>query len=192
MEGRMKTVALVGRSELSYRLAPYNDPTVHIWSLKDLLSSKFIPRADAMFEMHNPDKWGKAEHFYNDPLYLDWLYAPHDFPIYMNKYYSDIPACSEYPLAAIKTRYLRHVWHGPHSLRHFFCDTPSYMFALAIVGGYTRIEFYGIEMASISEYRYQRDCFHFWAGVASTLGIDVVVPEVSALFDTELYGYGWK
>jgi len=167
-------------------LAPFDDPDVQIWAMLNMLHHKRIPRADAIFEMHKPTLWDLHD---PDGSYSEWLKQPHEFPIYMNRLYQDVPACVVYPLAEVRERFFRKLYKGKERITKFWTSTASYMVALALLQGFKRIEMYGIEMATGSNYQYQRDSMFWWVGVANGMGVEFVVPENSHLFESVLYGY---
>jgi hypothetical protein len=71
-------------------------------------------------------------------------------------------------------------------IREFTCS-PAFALAAAIYQGYKRIEIYGVELSSNTEYHYQQGNFKYWLGVAAGRGIEVDIH--STMFDTPLYGY---
>lgn len=181
---RMKTVALVGKCARHYKLAPFDDRAVDIWALNEMMSTGMIPRADAMFEIHKP-----GDQVNSDPNYLNWLHKKHEFPIYMNGEYPDVPSCVVYPLGEVRDRFFRNLYRGDEHIRHFATSTPAHMIALALLKGYERIELYGIEVAVGERVQEERDSTFFWMGVALGMGATLVVPKNSMLFDVPLYGY---
>ena len=66
-----------------------------------------------------------------------------------------------FPLDEVKTFLLANF-----NIKNVFSSTLSYCMALAIHKGYERIETYGIELGTESEYFHQREGFTFWAGLA--------------------------
>jgi hypothetical protein len=50
-----KKVALVGFAD-SWKLAPFDDPTVDVWGLNELY--KYVPRWDRWFELHDAETLG--------------------------------------------------------------------------------------------------------------------------------------
>jgi len=75
----------------------------------------------------------------------------------------------------------------------YFTNTVDYALALAIYQGYTVINLYGINMASPSEYAYQKPGCEYWIGQAMGRGIKVSIQrQYSSLLiapDCKLYGY---
>jgi hypothetical protein len=71
----------------------------------------------------------------------------------------------------------------------YFTSSVSYMLGLAMLEGFDRIELYGLDMASETEYAYQKAGTEFLLGMAMGRGIKVYVPEKSLLLRAGLYGY---
>ena len=156
---------------------------------------KLIPRWDAWFELHDTAYLGKTARV-EDPQeperHVNWLRAQAgDKPIYMLKRWADIPASVAYPIDAMTERFGR-----------YFTSTVGYMLALAIArivdarqdpkvaepGEW--IGLYGIDLASDTEYLYQRPNAEYFIGLARGLGIEVSVPETAAVTHAAgLYGF---
>jgi hypothetical protein len=75
----------------------------------------------------------------------------------------------------------------------YFSNTVDYALALAIHYDYTLIDLYGVNMATASEWAYQKSGVDFWCGVAIGAGRKVrVFGEQSRIMKTSdglLYGY---
>lgn len=167
-------IAICGFAPPSYKLAPYNDPEWEIWGLNHLYTE--IPRWDRWFEIHDQfeiDHW-------------EWMKAqPADKPIYMNKPLAEIPGCVVYPLQKVLDRF-----------GNYFTNTVSYMIALAILEIEAKgdseniIGLYGVDMATSSEYGFQRPSCEYMIGVARGLGIKVIIPaECDLMKASHLYGF---
>lgn len=65
----------------------------------------------------------------------------------------------------------------------------DYLMALAVLEGFSRIETYGFEMGSDTEYKYQREGAAYWIAQCDARGIEVVLPENTRLLSKKLYGY---
>lgn len=172
-------VAIVGSAKTTREHAPWDDPQVHIWGINEAMAFPWMRRANAMFQMHA--RWSfTRQNNRNDPNHWEWLQKPHPFPIYMQQVWSDIPSSVRYPLKEVIE------WFG---CKRYFTSTVAYMIALAMYRGYKRIELYGVEMATDTEYAWQRDCVTYWIGRAEGLGIDVYLPPGCSLLRGRLYGY---
>ena len=179
-----KIVALVGKSQKSRHLAPFDDPSVDIWSMNETLSKGIIPRANAMFQMHLPDVW-RSPNAHGDPGYYAWITKPHDFPIWMNAMYEDVPNCLRFPSNSLSEAVKAIVAGRP--IEHFNTSTLSYMLALAIWMEYSEIQIFGFTLAE--SYAPQRDSAFFWFGYAASRGIKITLPDNSDLFKVKMYGY---
>jgi hypothetical protein len=112
----------------------------------------------------------------------------HKFPIYMQEHYPEIPASTRYPLEDVACN-LTGGSLSERAGRGYFTSSVAFALALAIHLQYSRIELYGIEMESDTEYKYQRDGVFFWIGLALGRGIEVVVQPESNFFKEPVYGY---
>lgn len=71
-----------------------------------------------------------------------------------------------------------------------FGSSFAWMFALALMEGFTDISIHGIHLAHESEYGTQRDTFHWFVGVAQAKGIKVNIDEDSGVFiANQAYAY---
>lgn len=184
---KRSTVAIVG-SHVRTRLdAPWDDQDVDIWVFNEAASIGWPKRVDGVFQMHAEPVWMNPLNR-NDPKHLDWLKKKHPVPIWMLDAHNDVPSSVKYPREDITRTLLDGLYQVDNPLEFYTC-TVDYALALAIHKGYERILIYGIEMASDTEYTYQRDGVFFWLGLARGRGIDVVVHAESQLFDKPLYGY---
>lgn len=178
----MKTVAIVGRAKETRDLAPFHDMTVDIWAF-NYYAFQGCPRINAAFEMH-PDALLCDRY---DDGYRSWLKQPHPFPIYTHPDMDtfDIPAAVRYPLEQVN-KLERGIVRGESEVKNFLTSSPAFALALAIQK-YTRIEVYGIEMNPLTEYAQQANCWYFWMGKASGMGIEVYIHPNSRLFDEPMY-----
>lgn len=105
------------------------------------------------------------------------------FPVYTLTEEPMVPGSAKYPLDAVVAEF------GKHS--RYFTNSFGYMAALAILLGAKRIEAYGFEMSSKTEYGEQKPNANFWAGIAIGRGIDFHLPDGCSLLGgrEQLYGY---
>lgn len=176
-----ETVCIVGSHPNTRDYAPF-DADVDIWVFNEVLGLGKVPRADAVFQMHLPAIWKNPTNR-NDPNHYEWLKNT-TVPVYMLEQYPDVPASVRYPLVEI----IRDLGAGPVG-RSYFTSSVAYAVALAAYLGYRRIEIYGVEMETNTEYYAQRDGVYFWIGVAIGCGVEVYVHPDSGLFKSPLYGY---
>lgn len=177
-----KKVALCGFAD-SWKLAPFDDPTVEIWGLNELW--KYVSRWDRWFELHDADTLGVTNRNLTEgevKRHLEWLTAqPAGKQIYMQPQFCDgrFAAAVHYPLERLSAKYGR-----------YFTSTIGYMLALAIDEGYDWIGCYGIDLASDVEYEQQRPNAEYFIGLARGMGKTVEIAATSALCRAgHLYGY---
>lgn len=186
-----KRVAIVGTAE-SWKNAPFNDPSIEIWSLNDAYCLG-LPRVDRWFELHPLDhmvfrprtqkvvtKTAIPPGYYMRPEgHLEWLkQQAATIPVYLQ---NDPPAdwpvnAKRFPLETVEAAF-----------GGYWASGPSYMVALAMLEGFTEIQIWGIHLATEQEYRDQRSNFEFLLGIAAGRGITVVMADSSPVLK-----HGWK
>ena len=179
-----KTVAIVGSHPRTRSAFDFTRTDCDVWVFNEALAdpSGWCKRADAVFQMHTPAIF-RSPLNRNDRKHYDWLKSGNTPEVIMQEKYTDVPKSVRYPLEEIQKTLLANF-----SVKRFFTSSIAYSIALAIYRGYTRIELYGVELESNTEYFYQRDCATFWTGLAVGRGIDVYAPV--GMFDAPyLYGY---
>ena len=187
----MKTVAICGFASTT-RDGVRRSKADEIWSLNWVYNYDFLPRIDRLFEMH--PIWLQAKNKkpdYEKPRkHWVWLQEQHPFPIYMLEHRPEVPACVVYPLDKISRELFGdRLVKGKKPLR-VFGSSMDYMTALAIYEGFERIEYYGVEMGSMTEYSYQRESLMLFFGMALSRGIEIITPSDSILLSkTKLYMY---
>lgn len=186
-------IALIGSAPSSVGLAPYGDPSwQEIWGCSPGAYYR-VSRLTAWFETHRwePPVLGKPEsqRTWFSPEYVGWMYKQpvvwgFDLP-------SDMPNGKEIPHQYLRGKY------GDY----FFTSTLAWMMAMAIEAILAvrkadpsdedphAIGLWGVDMAAFEEYGYQRAGCQFFAQVAQSLGISVIVPHESDLLTPPpLYG----
>ena len=189
----MKTVAIVGSHQETRENAPFDDPDIDIWVFNEAFSQKvrgkdgepyqWCKRADVVFQMHAPG-------IYKNPLnrsdknHWQWLQQEHgELVIYMMEQDAEVPNAKRYPLEELCADLLGEF---PYTM---LTSTPALSIALAVYLGYERILFYGIEMQSDTEYRYQREGVIAWTYYALGKGVQVELHSAHEAFDQPIYGY---
>lgn len=188
----MKTVAIVGSHEETRENAPWDDPDIDIWVFNEAFSQhvsrkgepyKWCKRADAVFQMHVPAIY-RNPYNRSDKGHWIWLQQEHgDLDIWMMEIDADVPNSRKYPLTELVGELLPG-WDYP-----LLTSTPALAIALAVYLGYERIQYYGIEMKSDTEYRYQREGVQAWTFYALGRGVKVELYSAHEAFDQPLYGY---
>lgn len=177
-------LAIVGRGK-SRKYLEYQDD-MDYWAFNDNAMSVPAGRLTAMFEMHG-DLWTTERYnVVGAEGYRDWLKQRHGFPIFMHAADGLVPSSREYPLEAAR-QLCSHVLVGGKSVRDFFTSSTPYALALAILSGYKRVEMWGIELDTGTEYEKARNSIFFWLGIAAGRGVEIALHESNRLFDAELY-----
>lgn len=162
----------------------FNRADCDIWVFNESMSTEWVKRADAVFQLHIPTIWRNPNNR-NDPRHYQWLKSGNTPTIYMQEKYEDVPKALEFPKDEVLTM-LPNAKVNDGLIREVM-STPSWALAYAVYLGYERIDIYGIELDSNTEYSYQQGNFKYWVGVAVGRGIEVNV--YSSMFNAPLYGY---
>jgi len=165
-----------------------------VWVFNEAVSSNVFPRADAVFQLHEEAIWRNPGNR-NDKNHAKWLKEQEDIKVYMQEHYNDVPMASEYPLEGVCGLLLENVCtyvNGARQEFKYFSSSVDYSLALAgylhkRYGMYNKVEVYGVEMETNTEYQYQRTGFAYWLGYLSGIGLNVEIH--ASVFDFPLYGY---
>lgn len=147
-----------------------------------------LPRIDRLFEIH-PEDWIKRKELSSAVEYWEWLKQLHDFPIYMMDKHPEVPASVRFPFDEINRELFPKFHTNTGKLIEFYTSSVSFMLAMAIYEQVDRVEFYGVEMLSSTEYGYQYPGGAFMIGVALGQGMEVVIHEKSHLCKARVYAY---
>jgi hypothetical protein len=203
---RSSTVAIIGFATESRFEAPYDDPDCEIWGLNMaegwmLLDPKGPQRLDRLWELHDR---ATLEHESTEQErsvdHLAWLQSNQTIPVYMVEAQADIPMSRRMPIEILRT------WLAPlcekWARQPYYTSTFAFMIATAVMGIVARridprvpepgevIHLAGIEMLNGEEYAYQRSCAEFCCGLVIGHGIRLVIPDRSALLESDgMYGY---
>jgi len=186
-------IAIVGFAENTRELHKNSDVD-EVWSLNRCWELDW--NVDRIFEMHGLDyirdpnnQDTKASLAKGKTTHWEWLQNNHNIPIITLERFSEIPCCVPYPLNDVIANVYGNVYRGAERMR-LFASTFDYMIALAIYEKANRIEIYGFEMMTGTEYQYQQNSGNLLMGIAAGRGIDVVISEKSVLIPRmKLYGY---
>lgn len=141
-----------------------------------------------LFELHRPE-WFLRKEDTASKAYWEWLRKPQPFPIYTQQEMNEVPASIEFPLEDVSEALLGHRLRFGERAEEYYTSSVAYMLALAIYENIPKIEIYGVEMASDTEYRWQRPGAEFWIGLAIGRGITVQLHPDSHLCNSWLYAY---
>jgi hypothetical protein len=163
----------------------FDDPDCEIWGLNQLYmtynSGQNLPdiakRADRWFQIHHRNTYDA--NIVRDHSHHTWMTEQKDFPIYMQEKNPEIPMSVRFPKEKILEEF-----------GSYFTNSISWEIALAIMEGFKEIHLYGIDMATSSEYSYERPSVEFFLGWAKGRGIKIIVPQKSDILKTLwLYPY---
>lgn len=171
------TVALVGFAATTRDAAPWDDPDTEIWGLNEAAIQPWFKRFDRWFQIHPEDNFMR-EGNQNDPNHPKWLMEARGFPIYMQAHYEQVPASVALPINEIIKRY-----------GNYLTSSLSYMLTLAMLEGFERIELYGFEMGTRTEYHYQKSNAEYLIGMARGLGFEIYLPPGCSLCKGKMYGF---
>ena len=171
------TVAFVGYAETTRGLTPWEDPDTEIWGLNEAGIQPWMKRFDRWFQIH-PEGIFSRPNNPSDPEHLKWLEQLKGKPIYMQNHYDNIPESIQYPIDEVTNLY-----------GNYQTSTLAYMLCLALLEEFERIEIYGFEMGTRTEYHYQRANGEYLIGLARGLGCEVYLPPSCGLCKGKRYGY---
>lgn len=170
---------MVGTGPTSRGDAPYDDPTVDIWTIAR--GRDIPPRVTLLFELHVPDLWDGYGDKHAKQLYVDALKAWDKCPIVMQQAYEDVPMSQALP----KDEILATV--TPEGALPYQTSQVSWQLAYAIYlivqdGGQGEIMLYGYDLISEGESRsHQRHAVEYYIGMARGMGIKVTIADKSTL-----------
>lgn len=193
----MRRIAILGTGPRSRGDAPYDDPSVEIWTIA---RGMYIPpRVDLLFELHVPalwDGWGTTD---GKKLYVDCL-KDAKVPVVMQEVYAEVPLSKRLPkdeILKVVTPYelgcqspyqtSQVSWMMCYALYQMFSPEKALNYWMQKCLGNTpdplgEILFYGIDLISEGEARsYQRHCLEYYVGMARGLGIKLTVADKSTL-----------
>ena len=172
IERRRDKIAIVGYATTSRDDAPFDNPEWDIAGLNQIY--RFLPREDIHMDIHV--NWD--EHNVEGTDHRGWL-RDCGIPVLMTRVHQDLPTSVAFPLQAV-------IGIGCD----YLTSSVAFYVAWAIHQGYRTIGLYGIDLVVGTEYEFQKACAEFWLGVAHGKGIDLVIPQTSALLKhTHRYGY---
>jgi len=160
----LHALAIVGSHPETREKAPYEDPDFDVWLFNEAPQRPDIYRRwDACLQIHKPEVYSSLENWVNKDHWA-WLQQDHgNKRIYMQDVDERVPNSVKYPLDGVLSlvpyKYLR--------------SSPAMALALGIYLGYKRIDLYGSELSSNTEYTYQAINYAFWIGFAHGLGVDL-------------------
>ncbi len=149
-----------------------------VFVFNEMVSRGSVPHADYVFQLHKPVVWRSSQNR-NDSKHYDWLRST-SIPVLMQEKFEDVPASVKFPLDEMLKEF--------KGAEPYFTTTVGFAIAYAIYRRYKRIEIYGVEMETNTEYAHQRPCVAYWCGVAYGRGIEVDFHS-RQFFQSPMYGY---
>ena len=174
IEKKRDKLAIVGFATSSRDLAPFDSMEHEIIGLNQLY--RHIPRADIWADLHC-NAFDPATNVVGTD-HRGWV-RDCGIPVLMTEQDAELPTSVRFPIE-------RCIELGTD----YFTSSIALLVAWAIERRYTTIELYGIDLCVGTEYEVQKSCAEHWLGVASGMGINVVIPGSSALlWHSHRYGY---
>jgi len=174
-------MAILGFAPATRDLAPWNNPKIDLFGMNE--ETKFSwwkqdeDKIQGWFQFHSRESFMRPDN-HNDPHHADWLRKKHPYPIFMQEVHEDIPSSIRFPIEDVRKEF-----------GTYWRSSIAYVIAWAYLQGYKRIELYGFEMASDSEYWGQRANTCYIIAKAMAKGMDVYVPPTSKLLTGIRYAY---
>ena len=144
----------------------------------EMVSRGSVPSADYVFQLHKPVVWRSSTNR-NDAKHYDWLKST-SIPVLMQDHYEDVPASVKFPLDEIRAEF--------KGAPEYYTSSVAYSISFAVYKKYKRIELYGVEMETNTEYAHQRPGVAYWCGIAIGRGIEVDFHS-RQFFQSPMYGY---
>jgi hypothetical protein len=204
---------ILGFAPTTRHLAPFDDPSYDLWTLNEEYIFDWVKRTpDYHFQIHPRWDFTRTNNMNdpNHPLWLankdgacmrcdgkgmlgetkcphcqDGLYTPPPYrknlPIFMQQHWDDIPNSIAFPLKEATD--LLPVDYP------YFTSSVALILILTYLMGYKRVELYGFDMGTTTEYHYQRANGEYIMGFLQGKGMEIYVPPESSLLKGELYGF---
>ena len=174
-----KTAVILGMHQATFGEFDQTRTDCDVFVFNEMVSRGTVAHADYVYQLHKPVVWRSSQNR-NDGNHYDWLKNNTEAVIFMQDEYPDVPMSRKFPLEAIIAAF-------PGAER-YFTTTVGYALAYAIYAGYKRIEIYGVEMETNTEYAHQRPCVAYWCGVGLGKGLEIDFHSEN-FFKSPLYGY---
>lgn len=195
-------IAILGSHPATVAEAPFDDPSWLVYACSPHnIEQRSLPRVDEWFEIHTPIQDAtRSYHYLRSIEHLGhrvWMRIPmvppmeaaktqeqaqqiahmHEMAELQRKNIAWFKEAREYPEAEMKSKFCQFM----------FTSSIAFMLAKAIDDcqrlGIPRIGIWGVMQASKSEYVYQRPGIQYFIWQANQLGIQVIAPEASRLFE---------
>jgi hypothetical protein len=170
----VRKICILGFAEATRLEAPFSDPSVEFWGMNRLYREK-LPKVEwaRWFEMH--EAWHLDKYLKGTPGFDEFL-TNFKAPIYMHQRLERYSTSVTYPIEEV----CDHI-EGLSKTNRYLVSTPAYALALALYEGIEEIHIYGIDMIADREWQYQRPNMEYLIGFARGLGVNIILPENTAL-----------
>ena len=147
----------------------------HVWKNGKDEWGEDCPRIDRYFDVHDTEL---LEGYRNegDQKHFKWLQEEHDFPMFMQEPDERFPSATRYPFEEIVEEFFGRQDRGPE-LKAAFGSMMDFITAMAIYEGADWIGYFGVEMGSSTEHKYQIPYGHIWLGIAAGRKVTTWVPD---------------
>lgn len=177
--------------ELTRRLGGVSAWCDEVWGINAIGD---VLRCDRVFHMDDvrvQELRAAANPDGNIAAMLKWL-RTHPGPVYTSVVREGYPGLVAFPLEDVLNRK-----HDSNGGAPYFNSTSAYAIAYAIHIGVKQISLWGLDYTRANAHHGEqgRACCEFWLGIAASRGIEVTIPDTSALMDAcepaerRLYGY---
>lgn len=185
-----KTLVIMGSHPNGAKNFDWDRTDCDVWLFNEAPSDSKYKRCDAFFQLHTEAIWKNPKNR-SDEKHYEWLASGKTPKVFMQKIFKDVPKSAKYPLTEVLelTKNIR-LANG----KVFKCLMSTPDLAMALVAQmhnkgkkYEKVEIWGIELETESEYRHQRLGFGFWTGYLAALGINLEIH--NEIFSSPIYGY---
>lgn len=177
--------------ELTRRLGGVSAWCDEVWGINAIGD---VLRCDRVFHMDDvrvQELRAAANPDGNIAAMLKWL-KTHPGPIYTSVVREGYPGLVAFPLEDVLNRK-----HDNNGGAPYFNSTAAYAIAYAVHIGVKQISLWGLDYTRANAHHGEqgRACCEFWLGIAAARGIEITIPDTSALMDAcepderRLYGY---
>lgn len=193
-----KTLVIMGTHPNGLKSFDWERTDCDIWMFNEAPNIKvegklLYPKSDAVFQLHHEAIWKNPKNRVDED-HFKWLTSGKTPTVYMQDAYKNVPKSKKYPIEEVLSlvENVEIVAFGKKKNFRYFSSSPDFALALAAKmckhgRKYNRIEIHGIELATESEYQFQKTGFGFWTGYLAALGVKVII--YNSIFDTPMYGY---
>lgn len=189
----MKTLVIMGSHTNGSQYFDWTRKNCEVWLFNEAPQSDKYKQCDLFFQLHHEAIWKSPKNRSNEEHYK-WLKSGKTPKVFMQDKFNDVPKSEKYPLNEVLNLTENTKTFVKDKTIDFRCFYSSPDFALAYLAKlwkqgkkYKKVELWGIELETESEYKYQRTGFGFWIGYLTALGVPLEL--YTSIFDIPVYGY---